>query len=434
MQRGGWSGVGFVIVSVCVGAAACSDEEGRHESTEPDGFDASATVGGAPGAGGLRTGGATSSGAGGLRTGGATGTGGALSAGGATGTGGTLSAGGAVGAGGTLDAGGAPTAGGASNTGGVLTSGGALNAGGASGASGADGGTATGGSSQGTGGSAADGGSVQDAGDAAESGPPVETIVTLETDPFELAPGGEVYKCQNFANPFQGHDVAVVESSSVVVSGYRVFVFREADAESTPLQDCEGVELKEFIHFAHGGTETIAYPSGVGNPLNGSLGLRILTHHVNRGAAPVTARTTLTLHAVDASAVTAHAAGISLNRIGLSVRGGQSVSTSAFQMPFDVELLRLGGHMHAHGEHFVAETETGVVLVDSNAGDAPPSTFVPPVHLSRGSRLTWRCTYDNPTGHTLTFGPWLDTNEMCLVVGFYQGPPGAPRIHAEILF
>jgi len=45
--------------------------------------------------------------------------------------------------------------------------------------------------------------------------------------------------------------------------------------------------------------------------------------------------------------------------------------------------------------------------------------------LDPGDRITWECTYDNPTTRTFTFGESADANEMCVYLArFYSSPSG----------
>jgi hypothetical protein len=80
----------------------------------------------------------------------------------------------------------------------------------------------------------------------------------------------------------------------------------------------------------------------------------------------------------------------------------------------------------------VADTSTGVHLVDTTQWDSPPPvTYDPPVLLNPGDSITWTCTYDNNTGSTLTFGDSALKNEMCIYVGRYYSSPTGNDIECQ---
>src|SRR5260370_25319524 len=56
----------------------------------------------------------------------------------------------------------------------------------------------------------------------------VQDSITLTADPFTVAPGAEVYKCQTFANPF-GKDVDIIYMDGTMSAGsHHFFVFNMA--------------------------------------------------------------------------------------------------------------------------------------------------------------------------------------------------------------
>ena len=76
--------------------------------------------------------------------------------------------------------------------------------------------------------------------------------------------------------------------------------------------------------------------------------------------------------------------------------------------------------MHSRGVHFVAQTSTGVPLIDDTTWNEPPShAFDPPVMLNPGDSVSWTCTYDNDTSMSLSYGDSAAKNEMCIFTGLY---------------
>ena len=67
--------------------------------------------------------------------------------------------------------------------------------------------------------------------------------MTIELASFDVGPGEEVYKCQNFANPF-GEDVEVSAFESHMTGGsHHLLLFYKNGASDGPLTDCSGLEF-----------------------------------------------------------------------------------------------------------------------------------------------------------------------------------------------
>jgi hypothetical protein len=151
--------------------------------------------------------------------GGTPGGGGAPAAGATPGAGSAVAAGGGAGglaAGGTVAAGGAVSAGGVVGTGGVAA-GGTASAGGAISA-----------------------GGVTGSGGAAE--PPDANTATLTMQSFRVNPGGEVFMCQNYDNPFGGQDVGLTKIATDMSPGsHHLHIFYGSTSANRNIESCSGV-------------------------------------------------------------------------------------------------------------------------------------------------------------------------------------------------
>ena len=133
---------------------------------------------------------------------------------------------------------------------------------------------------------------------------------------------------------------------------------------------------------------------------------------------------------MDPSTVTKWVAQLYFNRTVLTVPvgDGQTVSTTCTVPSTYGPIALISGvsHMHSRGVHFVANTSTGVNLVDTTVWDEPPiQAYDPPIMLNPGDSITWTCTYNNNTGGTLVFGDSAQKNEMCIFLArFYSAPSG----------
>jgi hypothetical protein len=251
--------------------------------------------------------------------------------------------------------------------------------------------------------------------------------VTMTTAPRQVAPGGEIYACQDFKNPF-GRDVAITESESSMTPGsHHMFAFELGEVDLSlfgALTDCPqgGIEFHEYVHTSQIPNDRVVYPEGVGRLFVAAAGFRIMIHLLNTSAEPIDANVMFGLNYVEPDAVPNKAASMFLNNLGLRVPVGKSTQSGKFVVPNDVMMLRASSHMHRHGSHFIATTSSGTMLYESSTWDEPtPRVFEPPMLVHAGDEITWACDFDNDSGATLGFGESAARNEMCIYsASFYD--------------
>jgi hypothetical protein len=317
-----------------------------------------------------------------------------------------------------------PGGGGAVSAGGAITgsSGGATTPPNTGGAPVIGTGGATGAAAAPSGGGTTSAGGAAGAGGAAVVDPP--GTMTIQTGDFQIDPGGEVFKCQNFDNPF-GKDTAVSRIVSDMSPGsHHLHLYNLTEGTSRTIEDCSPTDFHALVHAAGRPHSETAYPAGMATKLKGTNGLRIQLHYLNTATEQKTASASLKLSPVESSTVSKWVASLYFNRVKLSVPPGtgQTVTTTC-SIPSaygQIGLVGAGSHMHQRGVHFVAKTNTGTMLIEDTTWDEPaPHAYDPPVMLNPGDSITWTCTYNNDTGMTLTFGDSAVKNEMCIVVGRY---------------
>jgi Copper type II ascorbate-dependent monooxygenase, C-terminal domain len=256
--------------------------------------------------------------------------------------------------------------------------------------------------------------------------------VTLVMDSFMLAAGQEIYKCQNFDNPFGSKDAAVQRIVTDMAPGsHHLHVYHMTTSATRTLEDCTIADFHPLMHAAGAPHVETTYPAGMAVKLLGTSGLRIQVHYLNTTAQALKVNATLKLTPVDSSTITKWVSELYFSRSTLSVPpgDGQTVSTSC-TIPATygpIGLIYGGSHMHMRGVHFVVKTSTGMSLGDSTQWDEPaPFVYDPPVMLNPGDSISWTCTYNNDTGKTLVFGESAQNNEMCIYLGrFFSAPDGA---------
>ena len=252
-------------------------------------------------------------------------------------------------------------------------------------------------------------------------------------DAFDVEPGEEVFQCQSYANPFR-RDVDILTSESTMTPGsHHLIAFHQNGFTDGPATPCQGLEFHPAIHGAQVPHLLNTYPPGVGRFLPGDDGVKILVHYLNTTTETIHANVKLVLTVTDPANVTAHASGIFMNNLGLSVAPhSNGAATHSCTIPRDIKLLSAGSHMHQHGVHFSATTSNGTILYETSEwSDPEPRRFDPPMAIPAGTEVTWTCDYNNTTGLTLTFGPSAVTNEMCIFNGIYYPAPQGQGIECH---
>ncbi len=269
--------------------------------------------------------------------------------------------------------------------------------------------------------------------------------ITLTMSPFTVGPNEEVYKCQQFGNPF-GHDVDLVKLDGYMDQGSHHFFLFNMDPLTTrnttaPIQDCPGGG-KEFHPFPYlsqqPGHYIVTYPQdNMGYPLVSANGLMINAHYLNTGSTPINPTVSITIYPAKAGVVTVHVGTIFLNNTFFSVPNGTvNQWFASTQTPITAEnytIFTNWSHMHKWATDFQALTNNTVFYDETNWDEpalitAAPAGVTPapahtspmlPLSMTAGQSITWQCKYTNMTGMNLTFGDSAQTNVMCIYMGLY---------------
>jgi hypothetical protein len=244
--------------------------------------------------------------------------------------------------------------------------------------------------------------------------------ITLTMTPFTVQPGGEVFYCQNFANPWNKQVDIKTYSLNMGKGSHHMFAFYASGATNGAIAACPsgGLTFGAFTFSAQSAQATVTYPTTVGATLPAGTGFQLMVHYLNTTAAPIMSSVALTMYIAKPGVITNHAGALFLNQATMSVgptctTGCQS--SQSYTLPQDVYILTADSHMHKYATNFVATTNTGVTIFQTTQWAEPPAqVYSPPLHLSAGTTITWTCTDVNTTGTTLTFGESANTNVMCI--------------------
>jgi len=291
----------------------------------------------------------------------------------------------------------------------------------------------TSGETSGSGGStAASGESAESSTSTTGSGGGYQTY-TLEMDPFVVEPHEEVFKCQNFKNPF-GEDVDVVRFESHMTAGsHHLLLFHGDEYAEAPLVDCSGLEFAPTLYGAQKADNEVRFPEGVAALLEASNGFRINSHYFNTTGQAITAQVRITLE-IAAPGTVEHHAGVlwALNPNIYVMPNSEQVVSESCSIPFDMNVIQAVSHMHSHATHFEASVGGQMLYETDSWAEPEPAFFDPARPLAGGDTLTYACSYVNNTSQPLIFGESAGNNEMCIMTAaFYPVPEGATTVTCD---
>jgi hypothetical protein len=283
----------------------------------------------------------------------------------------------------------------------------------------------------------------------------VGTAVTLTAQSFSVAAGAEVYKCQVFANPFNGVDTDILSMHGTMSKGSHHFFLFNVNSGNIAFEppvgtlgDCagKGIEFHPFPFLAQTQDWSVNFPADstgtpMGYPLVGANYLMINVHYLNTGSTAINASVSITITPAKTGVVKTHVGTIFLNQTSMSVPATTPPSvydsTKTWNgdpgiLPASYTIFSSWSHMHKWASKFTAATGGQTIYTETN-WDSPnlffhapnmaePSTATGVTHgitMTNNPSVTWDCTYLNDTGMTLGFGDSAQTNAMCIYLGQY---------------
>lgn len=239
---------------------------------------------------------------------------------------------------------------------------------------------------------------------------------TLVMEPFTVDPGGEVFVCQTFANPFRNAYVRAFESHMSVGSHH--LILNAEDSEPSGIAPCSGLIAPTGPFATQVPDDEYSYPDGVGAFLAGGSNLLVVSHYLNTTTEAIAPTVTVTLRRAPTGSVSKQALMGSWVNLNIDIPAHQTVTASSYGgFGEDSQVLWLLPHMHSRGTHFevtIGEANP-VTIFETDDWETAPHRFDPPQPVRADERVSYSCTWKNDTDFTLTFGESAATNEMCLV-------------------
>jgi hypothetical protein len=252
------------------------------------------------------------------------------------------------------------------------------------------------------------------------SGDPNAVVLTM--GPFTVPPGKEVFKCQEFVNPFGGMDQDVSEYEVHMTEGsHHFFLFFDDHNADVPLADCAlgGFEYHPYPFGAQSPDATMTYPAGVGSLVPGSTGFMLNAHYINASTETITGTVTAVLHKAPPGSIQQHAGVIFMNDLTIAIPPGVHSATSTCTIPTNVNILGAQSHMHQRAIDFTSTAGGQPLYMTDKWSDPTPMVFDPPMVMAGGTRVSWTCDYNNDTSSTLTFGEYAQSSVMCILLMQY---------------
>ncbi len=252
--------------------------------------------------------------------------------------------------------------------------------------------------------------------------------------PFEIPPAQEVFMC--FFGTWDGPTVGV---NSLRVTNPDLFyhhsLLKEATEHDPPdgtLVDCTSASdqwppratLFEQVGNPQDPNGLVDLPEGIAFRLEAGQRWQADLHYVNTSTEPVLVNNVFDLGLIPIEEVEHIAGTFNMDVGNLQLPPGEETSLSfACEMPNEINILSMGGHMHALGRSFVVQhwrdgEDMGQPLNEQNW--EPDFQFGPPVNqfepgevtLMPGDLIEPTCTWFNPFDETVAF-----PEEMCTTFG-----------------
>ncbi len=166
-------------------------------------------------------------------------------------------------------------------------------------------------------------------------------------------------------------------------------------------------------------------PSDTAFKIEGNSLLLVNTHYLNASDKPLDAEVYINLHTVPAAQVTQEAGILFFYNPFISVPAGAAgTAREVCAVSKDVNLVNAQSHMHKRGVDYVANlldasgAQVQELYTTNTWQHVVAREMDPPVALSAGQLIDFRCNYMNNEDHTISQG--LTTrDEMCMFLGLY---------------
>jgi hypothetical protein len=247
----------------------------------------------------------------------------------------------------------------------------------------------------------------------------VAYTTTLTTDMVSIPANGEAWYCQTFKNPF-GAQVDIVQYEADMTSvAYQMFAYYDPNATDGAAASCAPPPGAQFTFASESTHDVLAYPTGVGATLAATTGFNLYVHYLNVGAAAAPGQVSVTMSVAKPGIVSQHAGVLYLEDLSIDVPpSGVSTPSASYTLTQAVTLFESESTMSRYATNFVLSDPAQTLYTTTNWAHPVPGILSPAAAIASGTVMTWRCTYDNISAQTLTFGASDVTNARCQSISF----------------
>ena len=272
--------------------------------------------------------------------------------------------------------------------------------------------------------------------------PPAPGGFTIDFPEVDVDPGQDVAYCYYFRTPNAAALPVARFSSELGPYMQQMITFTTTDGpQGHPVErippgivsaaDCSplpsGQIVPNWIYEAHEPTSALAFPSddGTGKPVALEIPALssgfILLHAHNTGAEVVKTKAKLVVEPL-ANAVYTKTDTYTTFRTQLAIppQTNGAVETRSCATPPGAQFWWLSTLTHERGVRTDVFDDRDPVLTSLDWAHPATETLTQPPYRSFASgKLTYACTYDNPTTRTIRRGPSFQTDEECMAVGYF---------------
>ncbi len=260
---------------------------------------------------------------------------------------------------------------------------------------------------------------------------PAGPLLEIRSDPYDLAPGSEEYRCFWFSIDTHAGAGAIAFRPVGGEGVHHVVIFRTSQGVEASRR-CDGLEGDWTILAGAGvGSGEVRFPEGVAMPVSDGDVFVLQLHMLNATGDRITIQggydVTLTEPGVEYTRAGMYTVSTTAISIPPGSEGYSLEHSCRGDLPDAAQLFNLFPHMHQLGRQFDIEVGGGSIYSSGwNFENQSVVALDPEVPLGQDDTLTIRCTWDNPTGRTVGFG-LSTTDEMC-GTAFYFYPSNVDEI------
>lgn len=248
---------------------------------------------------------------------------------------------------------------------------------------------------------------------------------------YTISPGREAYECFRSTIHLQGTEYVDAFVPAEVNGTHHVVLFVTANpTEPDGTGSCSGgfTGLGQTLLYAAGsGASAFRFPDGVGFAIQDGDQFILQVHEFNAGTSIISGTTRLEVDFLPPGAAVTVAQVVLAGAVGFTIPANATsyaVQGQCSKMPPGANVFAALPHMHQIGSSITASlsgSTANQTLFDVGSWtwtEQPNFDFSPPLVTPDGGVEQVTCVYDNPYGHSVSYGP-NSTDEMCYAITFF---------------